>query len=140
MITKRQERMPISQRVLKQVAAVPVVLSIVCFFFWPSIIVLDHLKGTKDVLLVTKKRDNSCPAVDERSLEFDLQGECLYLGVTDGHILEWRGEELGRVEFTCTSPHMFNPNKKSANLPMLSLFHVYWSNEYFINVQQITMC
>ena len=46
--------MVISQRVLKQVAAVPVVLSIICYFFWPSIIVLDHLKGTKDVLQVTK--------------------------------------------------------------------------------------
>lgn len=71
---------------------------------------LDHLKGTKDVLQVTK----TIPLRGDgpESLEFDLQGEGPYLGVTYGHILKWRGKELGWVEFTYTSPHMFNPNKK----------------------------
>ncbi|RID65095.1 hypothetical protein BRARA_D00315 [Brassica rapa] len=63
-------------------------------------------RGTKDVLQVTK----TIPLRGDgpESLEFDLQGEGPYLGVTYGHILKWRGKELGWVEFTYTSPHIGN--------------------------------
>lgn len=99
--------MPISQRVLKQAAVAPVVVAILCYFFWSSLIASDRLKGTKDVLKLAKTIP--LPGDGPESLEFDSQGEGPYVGVTDGRILKWRGEELGWVEFAYSSPHRFNP-------------------------------
>ncbi|EOA24208.1 hypothetical protein CARUB_v10017457mg [Capsella rubella] len=98
--------MPISRRVLTPVAATPVILAVVCFSFWESIIRSDNLEGTKHVLQDVKTIP--IPAYGPESLEFDLKGEGPYVGVTDGRILKWQGEELGWVEFAYTSPHRGN--------------------------------
>ncbi|XP_010427557.1 PREDICTED: protein STRICTOSIDINE SYNTHASE-LIKE 8 [Camelina sativa] len=98
--------MPINKRVLTPVAAVPVILAVLCFFFWASIIQSDNIKGSKHVLQDAKTIP--LPAYGPESLEFDLKGEGPYVGVTDGRILKWRGEELGWVEFAHTSPHRDN--------------------------------
>lgn len=101
--------MPISQRVLTPIAAVPVILAVVCFLFWPSIIEPDRLKDSKHVLHVAKTIPIPGGNGPE-SLEFDPQGEGPYVGVTDGRVLKWRGDELGWVDFAYTSPHRFDRN------------------------------
>ncbi|CAN8268006.1 unnamed protein product [Cochlearia groenlandica] len=100
--------MPINRRVLTPVVAAPVMLAVVCYFFWSSIIAPDTLKGTKHVLQLAKTIPT--PADGPESLAFDSQGEGPYVGVTDGRILKWRGDELGWVDFAYTSPHRFNNN------------------------------
>ncbi|XP_019085603.1 PREDICTED: protein STRICTOSIDINE SYNTHASE-LIKE 8-like [Camelina sativa] len=89
------------------IAAVPVFLAIVCFFFWESIIEPDRLKDSKHVLEGAK----TIPIPNghgPEGLEFDPQGGGPYVGVTDGRILKWSGEELGWVDFAHTSPHRNN--------------------------------
>ncbi|CAH2063898.1 unnamed protein product [Thlaspi arvense] len=117
--------MPISRRVLNQIAAAPVIVAVVCFVFWSSIIAPDHLKGTKDVLEVAKTIP--VPSDGPESLEFDSQGEGPYVGVTDGRILKWRGEELGWVDFAYTSPHRDNCSRHevvpSCGRPLGLSFH-----------------
>uniref|UniRef100_A0A1J3J199 Protein STRICTOSIDINE SYNTHASE-LIKE 8 n=2 Tax=Noccaea caerulescens TaxID=107243 RepID=A0A1J3J199_NOCCA len=98
--------MLISQRVLTQIAAVPVILGVVCYLFWSSIIGPEHLKGSKKILHLAKTIP--LPGDGPESLEFDSQGEGPYVGVTDGRILKWRGEELGWLDFAHTSPHREN--------------------------------
>uniref|UniRef100_A0A1J3CCG4 Protein STRICTOSIDINE SYNTHASE-LIKE 8 n=2 Tax=Noccaea caerulescens TaxID=107243 RepID=A0A1J3CCG4_NOCCA len=98
--------MPISQRVITQIAAVPVILAVLCYLFWPSIIGPENLKGSKKVLQLAKTIP--LPGDGPESLEFDSQGEGPYVGVTDGRILKWRGEELGWLDFAHTSPHREN--------------------------------
>lgn len=117
--------MPISRRVLTPVAAAPVILAVVCYLFWSAIIEPDRLKGTKHVLRVAKTIP--LPGVGPESLEFDSQGEGPYVGVTDGRILKWRGEELGWVDFAYTSPHRDNCSRNqvvpSCGRPLGLSFH-----------------
>ncbi|KAL1191541.1 Protein STRICTOSIDINE SYNTHASE-LIKE 8 [Cardamine amara subsp. amara] len=94
--------MPISQTVV----AAPVILSVVIYFYGSSIIQPDTIKGSKHVLQLSKTIP--LPVDGPESLEFDLQGEGPYVGVIDGRILKWRGEQLGWVDFAHTSPHRGN--------------------------------
>ncbi|KFK34933.1 hypothetical protein AALP_AA5G213000 [Arabis alpina] len=98
--------MPISRKILTPVAAVPVIFAVFTMFFWSWIIEPEKIKGTKHVLHLAKTIP--LPGVGPESLDFDPNGEGPYVGVTDGRILKWRGEELGWVDFAYTSPRREN--------------------------------
>jgi sugar lactone lactonase YvrE len=104
--------MPLCQRVATQIAAVPVILAVVVYLFWPSIIGTENLSESKKVLQLAKTIP--LPGDGPESLEFDSQGQGPYVGVTDGRILKWRGDELGWLDFAHSSPHRENCSRHEA--------------------------
>lgn len=96
--------MPISGKV-RTWAVVTAVMAVLVVFVGPSIIGPESIAGSKNVL--TMARMIPLPVDGPESLDWDPQGGGPYVGVTDGRILKWRGEDLGWVEFAYTSPHRF---------------------------------
>ncbi|KAL6531039.1 transcription initiation factor TFIIH subunit [Orobanche hederae] len=97
--------MPISRKVLAW--AIPTaILAVLVVFVGPYIIGPESIVGSKNVL--TTARMIPVPVDGPESLEWDPKGEGPYIGVIDGRILKWRGEDLGWVEYAYSTPHREN--------------------------------
>lgn len=80
-------------------------MAVLVIFVGPSIIGPENLVGSNNVL--TTARMIPLPVDGPESLDWDPQGGGPYVGVTDGRILKWSGEDLGWVEFAHASPDRF---------------------------------
>ncbi|KAL6507124.1 transcription initiation factor TFIIH subunit [Orobanche hederae] len=98
--------MPISRKVLAWAIAAAI-LAVLVVSVGPYIIGPESIVGSKNVL--TKARRIPLPVDGPESLEWDPKGEGPYVGVTDGRILKWRGEDLGWVEYGYSTPHRVEP-------------------------------
>lgn len=96
--------MPVSRKV-QTWAVVVAVMAVLVVFVGPYIIGPESIEGSKNVL--TMARTIPLPVDGPESLDWDPRGEGPYVGVTDGRILKWSGEDLGWVQFAYSSPHRF---------------------------------
>lgn len=87
-------------------AAAAVVMAVVVALVGRSVIGPESIIGSKNILTTAKMIP--LPVDGPESLEWDPRGEGPYVGVTDGHILKWRGEGLGWIEFAYSSQQREN--------------------------------